>query len=417
MTAQTTAQTATDGGPSFQPGPLTSIADAMAAVTQLLPEVEANASSTDKSRQVSSDIIVAMSDSGLLGIMGARSFGGSEIGVEGLVKSTMEIAAACGSTGWVFGVLAGHSWMVNLFPPQAQVEVAGSKNRLTATVFRMGGDMAVCDGGTRLTDGSGRFCSGIDHVGWVIIGSSVDSTDGKKTEQRFFLVPREDVEIIDDWHTLGMRGTGSKSIRIADAFIPEHRSVAVSAMAEGTSPGALFHDRPLYRMTFADVVPFSIVGAPLGMARAAMRMFADGLKRTMDGSPGGSSGYRDTVLLRLAKATADVDAAIQLVLTTAARVDASNSHADFSRIDRAGISRNLSWSVQRCREAVNKLYESSGGSAIYSSSSMQRIWRDINSAAQHFAFFEDKAMIDYALALLGQEEKAFTIQRANASRG
>ncbi len=108
-------------------------------------------------------------DAGLFGVVTPRMFGGSELGFATLVDVTAEIASACGSTGWVYGVLAGHSWMLNLFPLQAQREVMSADRVLTATVFRLGGTVTEVEGGYRLVNGDGRFCSGIDHVQWVIV--------------------------------------------------------------------------------------------------------------------------------------------------------------------------------------------------------------------------------------------------------
>ncbi|NIJ08758.1 3-hydroxy-9,10-secoandrosta-1,3,5(10)-triene-9,17-dione monooxygenase [Sphingomonas vulcanisoli] len=357
-------------------------------------------------RLVSPDSISELMSAGLFGVMGARRYGGSDLGLEALVRTTIEIATACGSTGWVYGVLAGHSWMLNLFPAEAQEEVASDPQALTATVFRLGGDIVPVDGGYRLTGGTGKFCSGIDHSKWIIAGNAVQR-EGEPPEPRFFLIPREDVEIVDDWFTVGMRATGSRSVRVDDAFIPEYRTVRVADMLAGTSPGAKHHGAPFLRMNFYEITPYSIVGAPLGMARAAVSLFTADYRKAIQ------AGASDTEanLLRLTKAATAIEAGIALVLSDVRRIDYLGAPERFSLADRKEWVRNWCWAVQTARNAVNSIYEIAGGSTIYNSSSIQRIWRDINSAAQHFALTEDKAMLDYGRALMGLDTATFNIKK------
>ena len=252
-------------------------AAAIAKVRELLPRIRARAARTEADRMVPAETIGELIESGLCGIVTPKSFGGSELGMSSLVEITTELASACGSTGWVFGVLTGHSWMLNLFPIEVQKEIYSDPRSLSATVYRLGGKVTRVAGGYRLVGGEGRFCSGINHSKWVIVGNAV-VTENAAPEPRFFIVPRSEVEIVDDWFTAGMRGTGSRSIKIADAFIPDYRSVSMAELQAGTTAGAKFHGSPLYRMPMTGLPPLSIIGGPLGMARGALQTFAEGIK-------------------------------------------------------------------------------------------------------------------------------------------
>jgi 3-hydroxy-9,10-secoandrosta-1,3,5(10)-triene-9,17-dione monooxygenase len=267
-------------------------------------------------------------------------------------------------------------------------------------VFRLSGKITPVEGGYRLVGGAGRFCSGIDHAAWVIVGNAVTRSDGT-VEPRFFIVPRKDIEVVDDWFTAGMRGTGSRSIKIVDAFIPEHRSVRVADMLAGTAPGRSLHSAPLYRMKFSEVVPFSLVGAPVGMARGAVRAFSEGLGGRLSGASDQQLAEQSATIARLAEAASDIDAALTLVLADATLIDAANSPDDLTALQRARIPRDWAYATQRSRYAVNRIFEAAGGSGIYNSSEIQRIWRDVNSAAQHGAFGWDGAMANYGRSLLG----------------
>jgi alkylation response protein AidB-like acyl-CoA dehydrogenase len=373
---------------------------AVARARDLSPGLRARAARADTERRVPQQTIEELHDAGLFGILRPRALGGEELGIAALVEVTAELAAACGSTGWVYGVLAGHGWLLNLFPIEAQQEILADPRTLTGTVFRLNGCATRVDGGYRIVDGAGRFCSGIDHASWVIVGIAVTGEQGPP-ELRFFVVPRKDIEVVDDWFSVGMRGTGSRSIRIADAFVPEHRSVALDALSRGESPGAAVHRAPLYRTPFQLVAPFSIVGAPLGIARGAVDVYTQGLEPWLAGLTEIELAAKSTTFARVAQAAAEIDAAYSLIVADATRIDALTDPGALSPLDRARIPRDWAYAAQTARDAVARLFAAAGGSATYDESEMQRVWRDVNAAAQHYAFVWDNAMSDYGRVLLG----------------
>lgn len=389
--------------------PIVDGAAALALARDLLPLVAADAVRVDKERHVSPDTVAAIKATGLFNLVTPRSLGGSELGFADLVKVTAEFATVCGSTGWVYGVLAGHSWLLNLFPQDAQDDVYAQPDPLIATVFRLGGKVDVVEGGYRLTGGDGRFCSGIDFADWVIIGNGVTLEDGR-FEPRFFVVPRAEIEVVDDWFTMGMRGTGSRTIRIADAFVPAHRSVSLAEMLSGKSPGALAHRRAIYRMPFADIAPFSIIGAPIGMALGALQRFSQELGQKLAGASDVEIGEQSATYARIAEAAADIEAALALVLSDARMIDTAEQPSDLSALDRARIPRDWAYAAQKCRYAATRIFEASGGTGIYEGHALQRMWRDVNSAAQHFAFTWDSAMSSYGRAACGIKPSEFALK-------
>jgi alkylation response protein AidB-like acyl-CoA dehydrogenase len=281
---------------------------------------------------------------------------------------------------------------------------------LTATVFRFGGKATKVDGGYRLQGGEGRFCSGIDHSKWAILGNAVQTENGPP-EPRYFLVPRSDIEIVDDWYTVGMRGTGSRTIKVADAFIPEHRSVAFGQILNGTSPGALFHDSKLYRMAFNNAPPLALIGAPIGMARAALRVFAEAAALRCKDSSELELAAQAGVFSRLAQISADIDSAYDLVMADAIWLDETSDINNRTPAEVEKVARDIAYAAQKCRTAVTSLFEMGGGSAIYEGSELQRLWRDVSSASNHFAFTWDNASVNFGRAMLGLPVVKFAPKR------
>ncbi|MCW2391271.1 3-hydroxy-9,10-secoandrosta-1,3,5(10)-triene-9,17-dione monooxygenase [Sphingobium sp. B1D7B] len=387
-----------------------SSADAIARIRALLPQIAAADAESESARRLSPHVVDAIRQTGLFGIVMPRNLGGSELGFADLVRVTAEIGTMSGSAAWIFGVLAGHSWLINLFPEQAQREVMDDPTTLIGTVFRLGGEVVEENGGYRLTGGAGRFCSGIDYASWVIIGNAVKKADGRM-EPRFFVLPKSEIEIVDDWFTMGMRATGSRSIKIDSAFIPAHRSCSLADMLAGSTPGARVHEGAVYRMPFSNIAPFSIVGAPLGMARGMVQRFAADIGKRLDGADPLEVAEQSATFARIAEIGAEVDAALALILEDARMVDEARDPAEITPLLGAQISRNWAWGVQRARHAANRIFEASGGSAIYDGSAMQRLFRDMNSGAQHFAFTWDRAMTGYGRAAAGLKAGAFAIPK------
>jgi 3-hydroxy-9,10-secoandrosta-1,3,5(10)-triene-9,17-dione monooxygenase len=221
------------------------------------------------------------------------------------------------------------------------------------------------------------------------------------------LIPIDQVEIIDDWFTAGMRGTGSRSIKVKDTFIPEYRSVSMADLQSGTTEGGRFHGGPLYRMPMMDLPPFSIIGGPLGMARGALQVFAEGIKGKLASFNELQLAEQSAMFARIAQASADMDTAYAIVMEDAGIIDNASDPAVIMASQRARFPRDMALAAQKCRYAVTSIFEINGGSGIYDTSDLQRIWRDVNAAASHFAFTWDSAATNYGRVLLGLSGNKF----------
>lgn len=382
--------------------------DAVMAARSLGPALRTRAARCDTLRSIPEETIEDLHQAGLFQLMVPRKYGGAELGFSELVSTGAEIATACGSSGWVYSVLAGHNWCVALFPERAQAEVFADPRVLTASIFRYPAEVKAVDGGYRLTNGRGRFSSGIDHSDWVLLGVTVERAGGPP-DARMVLVPKSDVEVVDDWHTVGMRGTGSRTVKIADAFIPEHRSCSMADLARGTSPGARLHAAlPTLRVPFSVGAAWCLVGAPLGMARGAYATFAAGSAGKLRDLRPEQIAEKGPLFARLSSAAAEIDAIFALILADSALLDGKPTASELDLPLRAKLRRDLAFSVGRCRQAVNSLFEAAGGSAIYEGEPLQRIWRDLNAAGGHVAFGWDDAVNDFARASLGLPPSAFS---------
>src|SRR5690606_13478734 len=143
-----------------------------------------------------------------------RRFGGYELELEELRQLAFGLGQGCTSTGWCYGLSAANSWTLGMFPLQAQEDVWGADaNRLLAACIAPTGKARAVDGGYRLR-GRWSFASNCDNADWMALGTMVDEGEGRPARPMYLLVPQGDYRIIDNWHTVGLAGTGSKDIAI-----------------------------------------------------------------------------------------------------------------------------------------------------------------------------------------------------------
>src|SRR5271155_5157709 len=191
----------------------------------------------------------------------------------------MTLAEGCMSSGWVYGVVAVHNWQLGLFDARAQEDVwAKDSSVLIASSYMPKGQVERVDGGFRFS-GRWNFSSGVDHASWLFLGGIVSSKNGVP-DYRTFLVPRADVSINDTWHTVGLKGTGSKEVVIDGSFVPEYRTHRAMDGFAGTSPGLSVNTAPLYKLPFGQIFVRAVSTASIGALQGALNAFRDyGSKR------------------------------------------------------------------------------------------------------------------------------------------
>ncbi|MGE3248158.1 MAG: acyl-CoA dehydrogenase family protein [Beijerinckiaceae bacterium] len=374
--------------------------DALDAVGNLAELIRKHSRAAREERRLHAGTIEALSGVGLFDLMTPLKYGGSELGLGTLVSTTARIAECCGSTAWVFQVFAGHNWLISLFADEAQAEIFQSTNPLSASCTRAVGDIRREGGGVSLHGVRGRFCSGIDHAGWIVLVARIEEGDGN-TAPGIIIVPQSSAEIIDDWHTSGMRGTGSKSFSIEELFVPGHRVLSMKTIASGQAPGLASLDAAIYRAPFPQILPLQLAGAPLGLAKAAVKVFVDAKAEKLGAASEVELAEQTPTYLLVSDVSAEIDAAFALVQADCDLIDNVGAPESLTPLNRARYIRNVSHAIQKCRAAVNRLYEASGGSAIYATHGLNSIWCDINAGAAHAAFQTERGGTMYGREILG----------------
>ena len=366
------------------------------------------AQQTEVERRVGDDMIERMRQADLLRIMQPRSYGGLEYGFDVFAQVVAAIASGCGSTGWVYALLASHQWLIACFSKAAQDEVWRERTALAAGTYAPVGQAVAVDGGYRLS-GVGSFCSGCDNAQWQLLGGMIPQA-GAAAKPGFFLLRSTDCVIDDNWHTMGLAGTGSKNIVARDVFVPTHRTLAFAELADATAPGMRANPNPLYRQSFLAVLPIAIVSPVLGMAEGALADFLAmaGIRTTRGAVAGGNRRMAEltTVQMRVAEASACIDAARLLMFRDLAQAFETAARGDPIGVDlRLRNRRDQAFCVRLLVGAIDALFLAAGGQGLFLEQPLQRAWRDAHAAASHISLNWDSTGSMYGQFMLGLEPK------------
>ena len=194
--------------------------DLIGAAQELVPMLRDHAEQVDRERRIPDEVFQAICTRGLLNILKPRAYGGFEMGPYEHAMVTLELARGCASTAWVYSLLDTDNLFVLAFPKEAQDEFWGNPDAaLAGSIFldRTNSEAVRRRDGYSLS-GTFGFCSGSDHADWLVFSAMPDGEDAP----RIFLVPKHECEMVDDWFTLGMRGTGSRTFKVDNQFVPQH---------------------------------------------------------------------------------------------------------------------------------------------------------------------------------------------------
>jgi alkylation response protein AidB-like acyl-CoA dehydrogenase len=368
------------------------------------------AEKTERDRVVPRELIEAMRSAGLFRILQPKMYGGYEYGFEALVPVVAAVGAGCGSAAWVFSLGIVHQWIAAKFPKQAQDEIWANPDSIGAGSYPPTGKVVVVPGGYRLS-GEWAFTSGCDHMQWLLLGGMLPpEREGGAPKPAFFLVDSDQVSFEDDWYTMGLAGTGSKTTLGNDLFVPTHRVLPFADLLVGATPGAAIHQNPLYVQSLLSCLPFALVSPIFGMAEGALADFVDMAKvRTTRGAVGGGNSRMAefaTVQSRVAEAKGSIEAARLMIYDALAKARyaaeaGSQADHDFRIQNRL----TQAFCVKLLIQAVDALFAASGGQSIYMSKPMQRVWRDAHAGATHISLNWDAVSTMYGQHALGLEPR------------
>ncbi len=356
---------------------------------EFVARLAARADEAERLRRLPAATVSEFRQTDLFRLLLPNLFGGLQAPFPELLQPVRLMAHGCASSAWTLGFYALHNWLLSLFDPRAQEEVFASGPVLAPAPLAPTGRGTLTDGGVRLT-GRWSWATGAMDADWMIVGALVERTD--RIDPSLLVLPAEEVEVVDTWHTAGMRGTGSHDVVVTDVVVPEHRIAAVADIYGGTAPGARFHDAPTYRWPLVPALALTASMPVLGAAERVTELFAERLGSRVLAYSGVAQKDQPAAQIRLGDARVRLRALRALVAQTAAGIERIVAGGDrVSRPVRADARLAAAHTVRESRAVIADLLEASGASAQFLSNPLQRAKRDVDIAAGHVVFDYDMA--------------------------
>src|SRR5215467_16358363 len=358
----------------------------LARAEALVPVLRERAPRAEQLRRLPDETIADLHSTGLFRMLQPARVGGSELPYRALFELTAVIGRGCGSTAWVLANLAAHHWLLAMWHPEAQDEIWGeSPDSLisSALIFARGRAQRV-SGGYRLS-GRWPFSSGVDAATWNMFGAVVSDEETGQSEHRMFLVPASDYSVIDTWQVIGLAGTGSNDVEVADAFVPAYRTLATERIKGGPNRGSELNPGTLYKLPAISLFGFAIAGVSLGIARGAIQQFGETTRNRLSAYSGRNIADFTNIQEHLAEAAARADAAEAIVLRDCDEATRITEAGVVPSIEqRARYRRDGAFAATLCTKAVDLLFAATGGAAIYERNPIQRAFRDVHGANAHY---------------------------------
>jgi alkylation response protein AidB-like acyl-CoA dehydrogenase len=344
-----------------------------------------HASESEAARTLCPPLLEALKATDLLRLWVPAELGGLQatpaLGMEAMER----IAAADGSTAWTLGIATGCNGIASprLEPDLSKQLFLEEPAFIMAGSASPGGHAEPIDGGYRVS-GRWHYASGGPHAD-AFFGECFLVVDGKQQmtraglpDTRAMLFAPDQVELLDTWNAAGMRGTGSHDFTVEGLFVPEGRSFSVWKKPHPYS-GTLF------RYPIGSLLAFNLAGIPLGLGRGAIDAFVELARDKVPTGYRVPLAEREPVQAKVAEAESLVRSARAFLMQTA--------HETWQTLDRGGeldieqralVRMATSYGAESCSRAVDLMFHAAGMSGVQSGHPLDRAFRDIHVARQHF---------------------------------
>jgi alkylation response protein AidB-like acyl-CoA dehydrogenase len=357
--------------------------DVLDRARQLAPLIEAAAAEGERARRLPERVVTALHDAGLYRLLLPRSLDGAELDPPTFARVIEEVGRADPSTAWCLCQAAGCTMISGYVTPEVAREIFGDLRALLAWGPSPDARAVVVDGGYRVS-GTWSFASGCRQATWLGGQCAVHEPDGRprrrrdgSAETRWMLFPAAQATLLDTWHVIGLRATGSDSFTATDLFVPREHSAARDDPAERRHGGLL------YCFPATSVYASGFAGVAIGNARRTLDAFVAlaraktprGLRAPLRESP--------VVQSELARTEARLEAARALLLGSLEAVWREVVRTGALELaDRVRIRMAATHAITEATAAVDFAYHAAGATAIFESQAFERRFRDAHTVAQ-----------------------------------
>lgn len=354
----------------------------------LIPLLRERAAGVEKARRVPAETIDEFRRAGFFKILQPKLWGGYEMHPRVLYRVLMEIGRGCGSSAWNLMVLGVHQWELGVMDRRVGDELWSEDNGiLVSSSYAPFGTARKVDGGY-IVNGTWKTSSGTDNAsGGAFLGAYVQDDRGRVADWKAFLVPESALTRIDDWHVVGLAGTGSKSVKVADdCFVPEHRAHSLIAYDEHKLGLG-----PTYMLPFLHVFFAAVSSVTVGIAQGVLDYYVEHMVPRQNITAGGGAAIANPFVRgKLGAATVQLRGARARILQGIEEAWSYVARGELVPIDeRIQQFAEIEFTGRDAFEAAHSVFKKTATRGIWLDAPIQRQMRDILVCANHITQNED----------------------------
>ncbi len=316
-----------------------------------------------------------------------------------------DIARIDSAAAWLVQMSNAVGALGRFFSDRAVEDMLAGGDSIMADAFQPPGNAVPVDGGYKLT-GQFPFASNCQHADWFIaLGLIMDGDQPRMADGQavvhMLAFPMSDAEVVDNWDTLGMRGTGSHDVKVQNLFVPEHRAPPLVPIVEAANKA---WSAAANNLTIWHVIA-SIGMTPLGIAHAAIDEFTEIARAKTAAYQTQTVSTQMLAHYRLGEAKVILSAARANMYETLSRVWESAKAGNFISVEqKCDMQLAGSYAARAACDAVELIAASTGANAIRQSSRFNRHLRDLRTITQH-AYVSTDRYEDVGAMAVGQTQK------------
>jgi 3-hydroxy-9,10-secoandrosta-1,3,5(10)-triene-9,17-dione monooxygenase len=375
--------------------------DMVARAVALRPLLREQAAATEDRGYPPKEVHDRLVEAGFYKMYVPRRYGGYEFSLRSFTQVIIALAEGCPSTAWFLAFGAGHAITAGAFySEKVQAHLFGPDGDFQAPHSGRGENATVrpVDGGW-IVDGVWPYCSGVQYAKHFMGTALILNADGTPAEGSpprtvVAVVPDNQFTILDDWgDSLGMRGTGSHSVKVEEAFIPEEYAIDWGLFPRTEpAPGFALHGNPLYQGCWKPHYSGESMSTLIGATKASLEAYEDILRTRKLVRPGVISEqmrYMDTGHQRdFGRAWVTV-ASAQALLERAA--DMHQEYLDrwagegipYSQEEEELVMHLVRQGGTLATDAMDIIFAASGSAAAMKGQLIERCYRDVSTIKSH----------------------------------
>lgn len=360
----------------------TAISTPTSSLQDVLGDIRARRDEIEQARRLPRDLADALIRTRIFALCIPRALGGDEGTMIDAMRTVEAISTADGSAGWCAMIGITSNAASGYMPESGAREVFADPTLPLSAIAAPIGTATRIDGGVRVS-GRWPFASGITHAKWLWAGCLVmENGQPRMTphgpEMIHVCMPVSEGEIHDTWYVSGLCGTGSNDFSATDVFIPDDRTFILLAPI-GRRP------EPLYQVPAITHFVFHVPCVALGIARAALDEVRELTATKVPTLYTSVLADKAVAHLEIARAEVALGSARAFLYETAESIWETVRRGDAPSPRQIALGRaaatNAAETAATVAAAASRL---AGGTAIASSSPVQRHERDTSAVAHHF---------------------------------